>query len=145
MYLFEHQLGNDESEQIRQEEVAALLNDAGFSETEVARAIKWLDGLITLCDQADDTITEKVRGGRIFSPEEQRLLPVDCQAYLLRLERLGVIDDYSREAIIDRLWALGIPLDVAAVRWVAHMVLNNLPGREHAFDTMVQIETASFQ
>lgn len=144
MYLFEHRLGNDESEHIQQEEVAGLLNEAGFDDAEIARAIRWLDGLITLCDAADGAAAEKIRGGRIYSPEEQKLLSVDCQAYLLKLEQLGIIDDYSREAIMDRLWALGMPVSLDEVRWVAHMVLNNLPGREQAFDAMVQIETASF-
>jgi Smg protein len=142
MYVFEHFYEDEHIVESQQHEMIEMLENAGFQERDIERALQWLDGLVRLCDQADDGSLARDPRGRILSPEDQALLPIECQNYLLRLEHLGIIDDFSREMILDRVSALETAVDVPVLRWVVQMVLYNLPGREQNYNHMEHLETA---
>jgi len=141
MYIFDHFYEDDNHLRMPQEEISTMLDQAGFDSADVTHALWWLDGLVELCDQADDGSLSRAPGFRAISPLEQALLPVSCQGYLLKLEQLGILDDYSREMVIDRVQALDEDdVSLESVRWVVQMVLFNLPGREQAFASMESFE-----
>jgi Smg protein len=53
------------------------------------------------------------------------------------LEQLGVLDQTSRELVIDRIMALDTDdIDLDTLKWVVLMVLFNQPGQEAAYAWM---------
>lgn len=108
------------------------LERAGFSESEVARALDWLDEL-----SADPQRTGALptsRAIRVFDDREQARLDTECRGYILYLENIGIIDPAQRELIIDRLLALEVAqIDIVQVKWVVLMALFSQPGLKDAY------------
>lgn len=141
MFIFERYYENETHLQISQEKLEDVLEEAGFADDDIDRALWWLDGLVELCDDAENGALTHAPGFRVSSPQEQVLLPMDCQSYMVQLEQLGILDDYSREMVIDRTLALTDgPITLDSLKWVAQMVLFNLPGREHAYNSIKNME-----
>ena len=73
----------------------------------------------------------------MFNASEEKRLDIECRGFLIFLEQMGVLDDASRELVIDRIMALESPdIDLEQVKWVVLMVLFNQPGLEEAFSWM---------
>jgi Smg protein len=85
------------------------------------------------------------RSIRVFSPEEEKKLDVECRGFLMFLEQMGVLNSVSRELVIDRIMALETPdIDLEQVKWVVLMVLFNQPGLEEAFTWMENMVMEEF-
>ncbi len=140
MFIFDHYDEGKPNLTAKQPEIEDVLEHAGFDDGDINRALIWLDDLVLLCDDADDVPLTHVPGVRVASPEEQQFLSLECQSFLIQLEQLGILDDYSRELVIDRAMALAngaVSLD--SLNWVVQMVLYNLPGREYAYACMEEL------
>jgi Smg protein len=136
MYLFETYIDTDEEPEPDQNELRDELARAGFGDSEIDRALDWLDGLT---DNQDDPmyIPETAHGTRIYSEFEQQRLDTDCRGFVVYLEQIGILTPPQREILIDRLLALDSQdIDVDQVKWVVLMVLFSQPGQELAYARM---------
>jgi Smg protein len=67
-------------------------------------------------------------------------LDTECRGFLLFLEQMGVLDDASRETVIDRIMALDSEdMNLEQLKWVVLMVIFNQPGGEAATAWMEDI------
>ena len=136
MYLFETYVDADEDTDSDQNELRAELSRAGFGDSEIDRALEWLDGL------TDEQPTysygkQTAHGTRIYSDSEEQRLDVACRGYITYLEQIGILSPPQREILIDRLLALDSPdIDVDQIKWVVLMVLFSQPGQELAYARM---------
>lgn len=136
LYLFEHYLADDaglfhDRQPLRGGPIYQELISTGFSPTEIARAVDWLDGL------AEQRLTTVPRAPlapiRVYAEAELDRLDLECRGFLLMLEQCGVLDAELRELVLDRAFALELDeLDVDELKWVVLMALFDQPGREAA-------------
>ncbi len=136
MYLFETYMDDDIEEEPDHNEMRDELEQAGFGDMEIDRALEWLDGLTSgQAAAAKSALTE--RATRIFDSIELSRLDSSCRGFLLYLEQLEILSTSQRELVIDRLMALGNPdIDVEQIKWVVLMVLFSQPGQESAYARM---------
>jgi Smg protein len=74
---------------------------------------------------------------RFYAEQELKLLNTACRGYLLFLEQVGVLDQMTREVVIERVLALETDeIDLDQLKWVVLMVLFYQPGREVAYAWM---------
>jgi Smg protein len=135
MYLFESFVdGEDEPEPDRRG-LRVELEEAGFGDREIDRALDWLDGL-----NAADAASEYPSTScaiRIFDALETERLDSAARGYLLHLEQVGILPPAERELVIDRLLALDSDeIDIEQIKWVVMMVLFSQPGNEQAYAQM---------
>ncbi len=110
------------------------LKDVGFRSGEIDSALNWLDGLVDASSESFAPVAGSQQHTRIFHPFELNHFSVECRGFLYFLEQAGVLDSHSREAVIDRVLALGAsePVNLDQLKWVVNMVLFNIPGKEEA-------------
>lgn len=136
LYLFENYFYDDPDAVRDRESLQTSLIQAGFSPAEVSKAFDWLDGLEQLRDASNGAHPIAIPL-RLYAPQEQERLDLDCRGFLLFLEQIGILDGALREQVIDRAMALDQgELDLDDLKWVVLMVLFNQPGREAAFAWM---------
>ena len=130
IYLFENYIIDGASFETGQDELAEELLGAGFGGEEIDKAFIWLEDLMTISEQ-DETqkfSCQPSHSIRFFTNEEHQRLGLEGQSLLLRLFNIGVLDQYSREMVIDRVMALNLAdLHLDHIRWVVLMVLSNQP------------------
>jgi Smg protein len=135
MYLFESFVDSEDDPEPNRHELREDLEEAGFREREIDRALDWLDGL-----HAAETETHRVPHPatmRIYNGYEQERLDASSRGYMLQLEQLGILSPPQRELVIDRLLALDTDeVDVEQIKWVVMMVLFSQPGQEEAYAQM---------
>ena len=137
MYLFENYM-NDEVEVDKDEEALRVeLQQAGFHQRQISKAFDWLEGLTELQDRADIIPAKRPSSIRVYVDKEREKLSTECRGFLLFLENVGVLDNATREMVIDRVMALDTDeVDMDQLKWVVLMVLFNQPGREEAYAWM---------
>jgi len=136
IYLFENFMDAEFSDQPDQHELQEELAQAGFPLPVIKKAFHWLDELAwsqSACQQTPDTR----QAIRIYTEQESIRLDTECRGMLLFLEQLEILDQASRELVVDRALALETA-HIAAddLRWIVLLVLMNQPGRESAFAHM---------
>jgi Smg protein len=136
MYLFETYVDAEDEPETDQNELRDELSRAGFGDTEIDRALDWLEGLTDHHDNlAFNAQTE--HGTRIYNEVEQERLDAACRGYITYLEQIGILSPPQREILIDRLLALeAADIDVEQIKWVVLMVLFSQPGQELAYARM---------
>lgn len=136
MYLFESYVDAEEEPEPDQNELRDELSRAGFADSEIDRALDWLDGLA----ENQDVLTVSPQGGRgtrIYNDVEHERLDAACRGFITYLEQIGILSPPQREILIDRLLALETPdIDVEQIKWVVLMVLFSQPGQELAYARM---------
>jgi Smg protein len=136
MYLFENFMDEEAHMDASQEVLKTELVAAGFPEAEINKAFAWLEGL----SKAQENRTPAGAGTpsvRIFTRQEMERLDLECRGFLLFLEQVGVLDQATRELVIDRVMALETEeIDLQQLKWVILMVLFNQPGQEAALAWM---------
>jgi len=136
MYLFETYIDTEEEPEQDQNELRDELARAGFGDSEIDRALDWLDGL------ADNHGTvhyhpQTAHGTRIYNDFELERLDAGARGFITYLEQIGILSPPQREILIDRLLALETPdIDVEQIKWVVLMVLFSQPGQEQAYARM---------
>jgi Smg protein len=139
IYLFDHYVEEELEISPDQEGLKSQLLQAGFADTQVTKAIDWLECLAMQKDELD-TESLSSRSIRVFNDVENEKLDVECKGFLLFLEQSGVIDSDDRELVIDRVMALETDyIELQQLKWVVLMVLFNRPGKEAAFTWMEDI------
>jgi Smg protein len=136
IYLYENYMDGDPSNTSDQAVIHEELLQAGFPEHEIDKAFVWMDELAMRQEmQSHQVQTEN--SIRIYTEKEQNRLDVDCRGLLLFLEQNSIVDQQSRELVIDRALALDTPqFGVEELKWIILMVLMSQPGQESAFAQM---------
>lgn len=135
IYVFDHYMLADAPEVPERDDLARDLERAGFTQSNVERALDWLADLADVRDPP--SLGAGAKALRVFSDGELVRLSVACRNDLLQLERLGILSPEQREIVIERLLALdAADLEVEHLRWVVLMVLSSQPGQEQAFARM---------
>ena len=136
MYLFETYIDAEEEPEPDQNELRDELSRAGFGDSEIDRALDWLDGL-TENHESFQYNPQTAHGTRIFNEVETARLDSGCRGFITYLEQIGILSPTQREILLDRLLTLETPdIDVEQVKWVVLMVLFSQPGQELAYSRM---------
>ena len=136
MYLFETYIDAEEEPEPDQNELRDELTRAGFGDSEIDRALDWLDGL-TDNHEAQAVHPQTAHGTRIYNDFELERLDAACRGFITYLEQIGILSPPQREILIDRILALESPdIDVEQIKWVVLMVLFSQPGQEMAYARM---------
>ena len=139
IYLFDHYVEQELEIIPNQQDLKSQLNQAGFADIQIDKAINWLEGLAVKKYEFDADIVHS-RSTRVFSGIENEKLDVECKGFLIFLEQSGVLDSEDRELVIDRVMALETDvIELQQLKWVVLMVLFNRPGKEAAFAWMEDI------
>ena len=135
IHLFENFLDAEDDSAPSRDALKQELEQAGYPEADIERALAWLESLAADPDRAMNEGT--ARAVRVFSGHEQVRLDTDVRGYLLHLENLGILSAAQREVVIDRLLALEADdIDIEQLKWVVLMVLFSQPGQENAYQRM---------
>jgi Smg protein len=135
IHLFENFLDAEDDSNPDRQTLKAELEQEGYPEAEIERALAWLESLAT--DRDREVSEGTARAMRVFSGAEQIRLDTDVRGYLLHLENLGILSAAQREVVIDRLLALEAEdIDIEQLKWVVLMVLFSQPGQENAYQRM---------
>ena len=139
IYLFENFMDAELSSQPDQTELQEELTQAGFPVPMIKKAFRWLDELAwrqSACEQTPHTS----QAIRIYTTQESIRLDTECRGMLLFLEQHEILDQVSRELVIDRALALDTAhISVEDLRWIVLLVLMNQPGQESAFVRMEEL------
>ncbi|MEC7875728.1 MAG: DUF494 domain-containing protein [Pseudomonadota bacterium] len=139
IYLFDHYIEQEFEIIPNQRDLKSQLNQAGFADIQIDKAIDWLEGLAVKKDELDVGVVCS-KSTRVFSGIENEKLDVECKGFLIFLEQSGVLDYEDRELVIDRVMALETEaIELQQLKWVVLMVLFNRPGKEAAFAWMEDI------
>ena len=140
MFLFERYLGEDESPDApntfeQRHNLQNQLEQMGFDHSEINQALDWLDDLAVISEGAPYAAISET-STRIYSDEEKALISQESLGFISFLEQTGILTPVTRELILDRVIALGLPLDNEQIKWIIMIVLHSYPGEEHAFAWM---------
>lgn len=135
MFLFESFIDSEDDPEPDRNELRSELEQAGFGDREIDRALDWLDGLNSAEAVAGDG--PRSAAMRVYDAIEQERLDASARGYLLHLEQIGILAPAQRELVIDRLLALDSEeIDIEQIKWVVMMVLFSQPGHEQAYAQM---------
>lgn len=134
MYLFENYMDDNSELHTDQESLSVELKQAGFLSSEISKAFDWLEGLVSLKEKTLPHAIPNKLSIRVYNQAEQKKLNLECRGYLLRLEQINIIDEVTRELVIDRSMALETgDFTLDHLKWVVLLVLFNQPDQEEAF------------
>ncbi|AXW86108.1 hypothetical protein AU509_16685 [Lonsdalea britannica] len=139
MYLFETYIHNETEMRVDQDTLTDDLTRAGFDRNDIYSALDWLEKLADIQEGQTPplALASDPLALRIYTPEEDQRLDVDCRGFLLFLEQIQVLSLETREMVIDRVMALETQeFDLDDLKWVILMVLFNVPGCENAYQQM---------
>jgi Smg protein len=132
IYLFENYMESERDYLPDTDVIRGELMEVGFEQLEINRAFAWLESL-----SLESTIAQVSSTFRIFSPQEQAKLEIDCRNLLLFLEYNGVLSPANRERVIDRAMALAdAEISLDELKWIILMVLLNQTDAPTAFSDM---------
>ena len=144
MFLFERYLDDEETSETsnvtdKRDSIQLRLEEMGFHNQEINQAFDWLEDLAEV--QADmqgnqELIAIKDTSIRIYSKEEKQLLDMESIGFLNFLEQTNILTSVTRELILDRVVALGHPLDAEQLKWIIMIVLHAQPGEENSIAIM---------
>jgi len=136
MYLFEHYMDESTVIAVDDKDLQSHLSDAGFSSSEIDKALNWLDGL-TPGHQGVTKNFNYNNSIRLYSRQECLRLNGNCRGYLQFLEQSGILHPETRELVIDRALALeNDEIDLDKLKWVILMVLFNQPQQDKSVNRM---------
>lgn len=136
IYLYENYMDGESQPPTDQGALEDELSQAGFTNAEIEKALRWLDELAA---DVDTPQYHPDTGGsiRIYSDAECAKLDIEARGLLMFLEQNAILDPVSRELVIERVLAIDhASVSVDELKWVVLLVLMNRPGREAAFTQM---------
>ena len=137
LYLFEYYSEDPVRESDTSFVIRDHLIDAGFQDVAIDHAMDWVE---IFKNSKDDTMlhTPSNSSVRILSDDEKNLLDVECQNYISRLEKFGLLTPEKRELLIDKLTSIGFePMDLEVVKALSILMLFQEPSVEvrlHAYE-----------
>ncbi|MBO1520081.1 DUF494 family protein [Oceanisphaera pacifica] len=142
MYLFETYIHTDVDAEVEQDALADELTQAGFHKQEILKALAWLERLADLqvAEETPKWARSEPDSFRIYTQEELYKIDAEGRGFLLFLEQIKVLNSETREIVIDRLMELDSPeIELDDLKWVAMMVLFNIPGSESAYHQLEEL------
>ena len=140
IYIYENYMDGDEAAPTDQIMLEEELVEAGFPKSEIQKAFDWLDELAWRQGSLEVSDAVANRSIRVYTDLERRRLDLEIQGMLLYLEQGGILDQRSRELVIERAMALDTDeLTAEDVKWIVLLVLLNQPGQESAFALMEEL------
>ncbi|WP_133405412.1 DUF494 family protein [Parashewanella tropica] len=138
MYLFENYVQGDTELLVDEGELTQELTRAGFHQSEIIKALDWLERLADLQTKEGSYLrTHNQQSFRIYTTEEMDKLDVESRGFILFLEQIKVLNVETREMVIDRVMELEDSyLGLDDLKWVILMVLFNAPGHQSAYEQM---------
>ncbi len=110
------------------------LEQAGFRPQEISKALDWLENITIVPEETMAQAALPALSMRVYSKQEQARLNAECRGYLLFLEQAGLLDDVTREVVIERTLALDTDdIDLEQLKSVVLMVMFYQPGQEVAY------------
>ena len=137
LYLFEYYSEDPVRESDTSFVIRDHLIDAGFQDVAIDHAMDWVE---IFKNSKDDMMlhTPSNSSVRILSDDEKNLLDVECQNYISRLEKFGLLTPEKRELLIDKLTSIGFePMDLEVVKALSILMLFQEPSVEvrlHAYE-----------
>ena len=140
MFLFERYLDDDTQDDNNRvtderDSIQLRLEEMGFHNHDINQAFDWLEDLADLREK-DQPIPVKATSTRIYSEEEKKLISLESIGFLNFLEQTHILTSITRELILDRVIALGHPLDAEQLKWIIMIVLHSHPDEENALALM---------
>lgn len=122
-YLFENcqqaELADD------RERVAEKLSAAGFEDSDITEALRWLAG-VTRAPRVSAVLPDTRTSFRAFAPRELSKLDAECRGFIITLEQSGILTPQTREVVLERsLAAAGHSLSLDQLKLIVLMVLWN--------------------
>ncbi len=139
MYLFETYIHSEVELQVDQDTLSDELVSAGFHQSDIHKALNWLEKLAALQETAEQQPTQHsaLTSMRMYTQDEMLRIDTQCRGFLLFLEQIKVLNTETREMVIDRVMELEAPeFYLDDLKWVILMVLFNVPGNESAYHEM---------
>jgi Smg protein len=144
MFLFERYLDDEETNETskvtdKRDSIQLRLEEMGFHNQDINQAFDWLEDLAEVqADMQDnqELLAIKETSIRIYSKEEKRLIDMESIGFLNFLEQSNILTSMTRELILDRVVALGHPLDAEQLKWIIMIVLHTRPGEENTIALM---------
>lgn len=123
-YLFEHcqqaEIADD------RERVARKLSAAGFDDSDISEALRWLAGVLRAPEGEHAPLPDGRSSFRAFAPRETAKLDAECRGFLITLEQSGILNAETRELVLERsLAASGHALSLDQLKLIVLMVLWN--------------------
>ena len=145
MFLFERYLDEEELNETRRvtdkrDSILLRLEEMGFHNKDINQAFDWLEDLADIPDHQQISPLKET-SSRIYSEQEKKLIGIESIGFLHFLEQTNILTPVTRELILDRVAALGHPLDAEQLKWIIMIVLHTRPGEE---DTLALLESFIF-
>ncbi len=141
MFLFERYLDDEPTETSRvtdkRDSIQIRLEEMGFHNQEINQAFDWLEDLADLQDKQQFSPVHET-STRIYSKEEKKLIDMESIGFLNFLEQTNILTPVTRELILDRVVALGHPLDAEQLKWIIMIVLHTYPGEENTLALIME-------
>ena len=137
LYLFEYYSEDPVRESDTSFEIRDHLIGAGFQDDAIDHAMDWVE---IFKNPKEDIMLHIPSSSsvRILSDDEKNLLDVECQNYISRLEKFGLLTPEKRELLIDKLTSIGFePMDLEVVKALSILMLFQEPSVEvklHAYE-----------
>ena len=143
MFLIERYLDDDDNEAARvtdeRDSIQIRLEEMGFQNQEINQAFDWLEDLADIqanINEDQNFIAIRETSSRVYSEQEKKLISTESIGFLNFLEQTKILTSLTRELILDRVIALGHPLDAEQLKWIIMIVLHTQQGEEHAIALM---------
>ena len=137
LYLFEYYSEDPVRESDTSFVIRDHLIDAGFQDAAIDHAMDWVEIFKNPKEEMMLHIPSS-SSVRILSDDEKNLLDVECQNYISRLEKFGLLTPEKRELLIDKLTSIGFePMDLEVVKALSILMLFQEPSVEvrlHAYE-----------
>ena len=137
LYLFEYYSEDPVRESDTTFVIRDHLIDAGFQDVAIDHAMDWVE-IFKNPKEGIMLHTPSNSSVRILSDDEKNLLDVECQNYISRLEKFGLLTPEKRELLIDKLTSIGFePMDLEVVKALSILMLFQEPSVEvklHAYE-----------
>ncbi len=137
LYLFEYYSEDPVRESDASFVIRDHLIDAGFQDVAIDHAMDWVE-IFKNSKEGIMLHTPSNSSVRILSDDEKNLLDVECQNYISRLEKFGLLTPEKRELLIDKLTSIGFePMDLEVVKALSILMLFQEPSVEvrlHAYE-----------
>ena len=144
LYLFEYYSEDPVRESETSFEIRDHLIGAGFHDDAIDHAMDWVE-IFKSSTETPMLHSPSSSSIRILSDDEKNLLDIECQNYITRLEKFGLLTPEKRELLIDKLTSIGFePMDLEVVKALSILMLFQEPSVEvklHAYENDEAIDS----
>lgn len=131
VFLFDNYLSIETDDLNDEMSLTCELEEAGFPEGEIHKAFDWLGNLAELYQTQHFIMPQHPDSIRLLTKDEYAKLDVECQGFLVNLQRTGLLDTVTREIILESAMGLGVErLALSAFKRIIGLVLLNSPRQD---------------